>query len=359
MTKPIAPEIERLKFKELTIDNLYSGRTQKEINENAKEKAKELAAAGGWSPAMPGQYFIGEDGKKVLLAGFSRVQGSVINGETEGYFVKVDGEIIDHLLACETSNSVRPISALAKGARYDMLRNGEPAEGIETPDPKDKTHWKRPPMTNAEIAERIGKTDAWVSKCISIYNAPTDVRELLENDKIAVPVAEGARSIAEKHYKGSEAKQTAICRRAVSFAKDEGKETATKKHFDAIKAEFIPAKKLVADGAEDAKGDDNKPATPSKSSSKGNSAESTKELPEELPGGDNDKEAETLFQQQSAEVLEEGSKKNKKLKEALATFLTDDAALEKLDITMTLNPDEAERLAEELVKIVVNAATVF
>ncbi len=240
----------------------------------------------------------------------------------------------------------------------------EKNEKNAVPDPKNPEHWKRQPMSQQEIADRIGLSSAWVSKCIAIYKAPPEIRDMLESEKIAAPVAEQARLLADKHHKGSDAKATAICRRAYAKAREDNKDTATKKHFDAIKAEFIPAKKLVADGKEEKdeaqdKGDgaDNNPPAGKKDAGKDNTPE--------LPGDDaseppaKDEEAENLFKQQTSEILEEGSKKNKKLVAAIATFLTDDEALEKINVTMTLNPEEAEALAEALVKIVHNAATVF
>lgn len=367
MSKPTAPEIEKLKFSQLTINNLYSGRSQKEINENAKEKTKELAAFGGWNPAMPGQYFTGEDGKPTLLAGFSRVQASILNGEDHGYFVRVDGDEISRLLACETSNSVKTLSPLARGARYTLLNDGEVADDFAeknekdaVPDPKNTKHWKRQPMSQQEIADRIGLSNAWVCKCIAIFKAPPEIRDMIESDKIAAPVAEGARILADKHYNGSDAKAVAICRRAYAKAREEEKDTATKKHFDAIKAEFIPAKKLVADVKKEDKdetqdnsnGDDNKPPEGKKDSGKEDTAE--------LPGGDaggapDTSEAESLFQQQTAELLEEDGKQAKALKKAWREILENPDKVE----NVTLDKDTVEALVDEMHAEMVKQLTVI
>lgn len=352
MSKNNAPEIEKLKFSQLIINNLYSGRSQKEINENAKEKAKELAAFGGWNPAMPGQYFVGEDGKPTLLAGFSRVQASINNGEDCGYFVKVDGDEISRLLACETSNSVKTLSPLARGARYTLLNDGEVADDFAeknekdaTPDPKIPEHWKRQPMSQQEIADRIGLSNAWVCKCIAIFKAPPEIRDMIESDKIAAPVAEGARILADKHYKGSDAKAIAICRAAYAAAKEDGKDTATKKHFDAIKANYIPVKPFKAakpEGEEETAGADNKSTNGSKDTDKDNAAE--------LPGDEtgvapaDTSEAESLFQQQTAELLEEDGKQAKALKKAWRAILEDPDKVENI----TLDKDTVNALVDEL-----------
>lgn len=283
-TKTTPPQIERLKFKDLTISNLYSGRTEKEINENAKEKQKELAAAGGWNPAMPGHYFE-RDGEKVLVAGFSRVKASLLNDQSEGYFVKVEGDEIDHLLACETTNSVKPLSPLSRGARYSELKAGvladDFAEAIS--DPKNAAHWKRQPLAIVDIAERIGKTAEWVRKCIAIFESAPDIRDMLESGKIAVTVVEGSKSLVDKHHNGSEAKQVAICKRAFAHARSEEKDYATEKHFNAIKGEFIPEKKLKADDGKEPK-DEKEPKGSSKGgkdASEEGKGDDTKELPVE------------------------------------------------------------------------------
>lgn len=360
------PEIQKLKFSALTINNLYSGRTEKEINENAKDKQKELAAFGGWNPAMPGQYFIGEDNAKHLVAGFSRVKASQLNNEDHGYFVEVSGDEIDHLLACETTNSTRPLSPLARGARYSELVDGviasdfaEKNDPDAKPDKKNPEHWDRMPLTNEDIANRIGKSSEWVRKCIAIFSAPPEIRDMLECGKLATKVVEQAKSLADKYHKGSEAKQVAICRRAFAHARSEDKDTATAKHFDAIKAEFIPEKKLVAAVATvngTPVDDVNKPAKATNEESKGDGAPEDETLPPETQA---DAETETLFQKAESELLEEGTKKNKKLIGALSTFFSDNDALEKLGVTMSLTLDECEILADEVVKIVANAREVF
>jgi len=343
-TKTTPPEIERLKFSALVINPVYSGRSEKEIAENAKEKAKELAAFGGWNPAMPGHYFIDPEGKKVLLAGFSRVEGSKINGEKEGYFVKVDGDEVDHLLACETTNSVKPLSPLSRGARYAQLRDGAIADDFAgaIADPAKPEDWKRQPMTLAQIGERIGKTGEWVRRCIVLFESPEPIRELLETNQISVKVVEKSKALADRHHEGSESKQLAMCKRAAANARADNKETATEKHFDAIKAEFTPAPKLVADGEPE----EDKPAKSKKSKSNASDDAGT------LPTGDDEPEP-TLFK--DAPILTEGKKENKKLREMIVTLLMDTENTE----GVVLEPDTCEALAGKIVDAVKTASEVF
>lgn len=356
-TKSTPSPIERLKFKDLRIDLKYSGRTQKEVNDNAKEKQAELAAAGGWSPAMPGQYFVDEGtGEKVLLAGFARVKACELNGEKEGYFVQANGDEIDHLLACETSNSTKPLSSLSRGARYSELAKGVVADDFKgtIADPKNPADWKRAPMTNAEIAERIGKTSEWVRRCIVLFDSPPEVRDLLESEKVAVKVVEKAKALVDKHHDGSEAKQAAICRKAFQFARQQDADKATEKHFDAIKDEFIPKPKLKAD-------DGNTDTAPATKAKKPKPVESTENESEGQETGKESQEGPSeepsLFS--APEVLQEGSAKNEKLQKALATWLLDTEGLEKLGITACFTNEEADIAAEEIIKIVANAAEVF
>lgn len=337
-TKTTPPQIERLKFKDLTISNLYSGRTEKEITENAKEKQKELAAAGGWNPAMPGHYFE-RDGEKVLVAGFSRVKASLLNEQSEGYFVKVEGDEIDHLLACETTNSVKPLSKLSRGQRYAELRAGVVADDFAgaLADPKKAEDWKRQPMSNQDIAERIGKTPEWVRQCIAIYESPQDIRDMLENDQIATIVAEKAKSLAAKHHNESEQKQIAMCKRAIANAKADDKEKATEKHFDAIKAEFVPVKTLKAD---DGKGADTettskKEQKQGKESSDDGKGDDTKQLPVE-----DSSEVPTLPIEENKSPV-----KSKDAKKALITVIA--KWCEKTG--NVYDDDEMEDLADEII----------
>lgn len=244
-TKPAPPIIESLKFSELVIDPLYSGRESKEIHANAKELAPSLA--NGWDATQPGQYFIGEDGKKHLVAGFTRVEAAKLNELKSGYFVKTEGDAVSHLTACIRTNGGKPISRPAQGALFISLRDGLVADDFTgaTADPANDADWKRKPMTLEEIASHpgIAKTTEHVKQCICVAENPLFAE--YEND-ISVNAFIAANNLVNKHWNGSEARLGAIIRTAIKNAKEGGKDYATQKHFDAIKAQFIPEKKLVA-----------------------------------------------------------------------------------------------------------------
>lgn len=244
-TKTTPPEIESIPFKDLVIDTLYSGRDEKEIRANAKELSPALAS--GWDATQPGQYFIGEDGKKHVVAGFTRIEAAKANDLKSGFFVKVDGDEVHHLTACIRTNQGKPISRRAQGERFISLRDGVVAEDFAgtVADPKNDADWKRKPLTLDEIAALpgVGKSTEHIKQCILV--AEDDVFAAYE-DEISVNAFISARQLVNKHHDGSNAKLEKVIRAAVKAANDEGKDKATPKHFDAVKADFIPAKKLVA-----------------------------------------------------------------------------------------------------------------
>lgn len=245
-TKPEPPQIESLKFSELTVDLLYSGRSKKEINDNAKELAPQLDA--GWDSAQPGQYFIGEDGKKYLCAGFTRTEAAKIKGHKSGYFVKSEGDSIFHLTTCIRTNTGKPISPKAKGDLFKLLAEGKVADDFAGAvfDPKNAKDWKRAPMTLEQIAELpgIGVSAEWVRQCIVLAESSPEVGALLEDGAVSAPVVIKAKAIAKE----DDGKQLRLLKKAVQLAKADGKDKATMQHLDAAKAELFPPKLIADDG---------------------------------------------------------------------------------------------------------------
>lgn len=338
-------------------------RTDKETANNAKEVAQFMETQGDNPELFPIRFV--EIDKQLFTRNHATLAAAHIRGWKEVYAVKSPheaGTTEDYLDLLMSNNAGHPVGRVAQGNLYKTLRDGEPEtdkaildaipEGGDIP-------WKRAPMTEKEIGEacRPVYTEQHVKDCITLAESSPDIQELIESEQVSCNIVITAGQWA----KGDEAKQYRILKAAVRQANADGKDKATKKHLDAIKSDFVKLK--AANNGADDKGkdeppaDDNKPTTGKKDANK----DDTKELPGDDAGGDSTAtdEAEELFKQQTAEVLTEGSKKNKKLVEALKTFLTDDAALEKINVTMTLNPDEAEALAVEVIKIVTNAAEVF
>lgn len=238
---------------EVSSDGKYiplAGRPVREIKENAKLLAPELEAAGGWDPFQPGQVFVNDDGKYQLLAGFTRYHAAteILDWKT-GFFGVDESDATTRALKCITTNGGRPVSRASQGKTYAVMTVGVVADDFKgaLADPKDASHWKIPPMTQAEIADRIGKSASAVSQCIAIAEAPAQFAELLENDQIASMPYLKAKSICGP----KEGLLMKWCKAAIRVA--DGK-IATQKHFDATKAEFIQQKAVTKKDAED-KGD--------------------------------------------------------------------------------------------------------
>jgi len=324
MSTKQTPQIELIPFKDLHIDTLYSGRDEKEIKANAKELAPSLS--GGWDSAQPGQYFVGADGKKYLVAGFTRVEAARLNELKSGYFIKSEGDEIHHLTSCLRTNSGKPLSRKAQGERYISLRNGLVADDFKgaTADPKNDADWKRKPMTLEEIAALpgVGKTAEHIKQCILVAEDP--LFEQYE-EKISVNAFIAASNLASKHYGGSEAKLEKIVKAAIHNAESAGRDFATPKHFDAIKHDFIPEKKLVA--------------APVEQDSKPNSApESPKDDPQPETNTDTPEPEPTL-------ISHDSPVKPKDARTALITIIANWCD----ETANVLGEDEIEALADKII----------
>lgn len=253
MTKPTNNIIE-IKLADILIeyssDGKYcplAGRTLREIKDNAKLLKPELEAAGKWDQFQPGQVFEDDDGKFHLLAGFTRHAAATELGWETGWFGVDDSDPVTRALKCITTNGGRPVSRASQGKTYAMMTVGVAADDFAgaTADPKNPDNWKIPPMSIAEIAERIGKSDPLVRQNIAIAEAPPEFAELLETDQIAsIPYLKAAAACGiNDNFK------SALCMRwCLAAIKVAGGKTATQKHFDVVKAEFIKLKAVSAKG---------------------------------------------------------------------------------------------------------------
>lgn len=242
-TQPIAPE--QIKLSDLVIDETLSGRSAKEIRDNAKSLAPEMEAFGAWDEKQPGQYFVGEDGKPHLCAGFTRVAAAQSLGYKHGYFFRDESDIVSRRLKCVTTNGGKPVSRFEQGRVYSALIAGVVADDFAgaIADPKNKKDWKVQPMDANEIAAKIGKTRQHICDCITIFESPEEVGAMIESDEISSGIVVTARQWA----KDDDAKMIRILKSAIRNA---GGEKATKKHMDAIKSEFVKQKAVSAsDGA--------------------------------------------------------------------------------------------------------------
>lgn len=337
--KSETPIIESIPFKDLIVDLVYSGRSKKEILANAKELAPQLA--NGWDAAQPGQYFIGEDGKKTLIAGFTRMEAAKLNDLKAGYFVQTNGDAITHLTACLRTNSGKPISRRAQGEVFAALEKGVVAGDFAgaIADPKSKKDWKRMPLSHKEIGELpgVGKTSEHVRQCIMIVESSPEVSELIENDQVALNIVIAAKSLA----KDDDGKQLRILKKAIANAREDGKDKATQKHFDAIKDEFKPVKKLKAeDGKESKDKKDGKDAT-----------ENEQKGTQDASGGKNkgedaeERSEETTQEQQTLPIEPQSPVRDKDARKALITLITQWCER----TSNVLADDEIEELAQEII----------
>jgi len=232
MSKNTPPVIEEIKLSTLVRDLALSGRSEKEINANAKEKWQELEAFGGWDPHQPGQYFK-RGGKNHLLVGFSRVQAGLDHGMKSGYFVEVPDDASNLRVACISSNSGRNISQYEQGRVYKAMREGTDRETAKAGDPVFA------PMKTQEIADfpGIGKSRQHVENCIAIFENPAAIAELIESGQISAQVALKAAQLCK-----DENKRLAWIKKAMKSAQSENKEIATLKHLDAHRADYAPLK---------------------------------------------------------------------------------------------------------------------
>lgn len=250
-TKP-TPTPVYLKFSELVVDPILSGRSKKEITENAKSLAKEMEAFGEWDAMQPGQVFTGEDGKLHLCAGFTRLAAATALGYKGGYFFEIPkADPLDIRLKCITTNGGKPVSRLEQGKLFSVLKEGLVADDFAgaVADPKNPKDWKMQPMTDAEIADKIGKSGEHVRQCVMITEIENEeLREMLDSDAIST----NSIVVAMGWAKQNENLALRIIKRA---QREAGNDRVTKKHLDAIKGEFttlkaVPAKKTDAASSE-------------------------------------------------------------------------------------------------------------
>jgi hypothetical protein len=332
MPTKTAPTPQYHKFSELVIDPILSRRSPKEIRDNAKELAKDMAAFGEWDAMQPGQVFTGEDGKLHVCAGFTRIEAAKSLDLKGGYFFELEGvSQFDIEAKAITTNGGKPISRRELGGLFAKWETGVVADDFAgaVADPKEAKHWKIAPMGHDEIAMKIGKSSEYVRQCIVIASASPEIAELIETDQISHNIV----IIADNWAKHDPAKALRILRAAVRAAAGE---KATKKHMEAIKADFVKQKAVAGtNGAEDKGGKDEKEDREDKG------GKDEKEDREDKGG----KEPAELFPQQT-EPKPPTKKETKGIRETLIT------AILKWDEdkgNLSMSDDDAGGLADALV----------
>jgi len=230
------------KFSELVIDPILSGRSPKEIRENAKSLAKEMQAHGEWDSMQPGQVFLGEDDKLHVCAGFTRIAAAQSLEWKGGYFFEVPKvDPIEIRLKCITTNGGKPVSRMEQGKVFAALQNGVVSDDFagSVADPKNVKDWKVQPMTFQEIADKIGKSGEHVRQCIMLNELENEgIKAMIEADEISTNVIVVAMGWAKKN-------ENLALRILKAAQKEANGEKVTKKHLDAVKADLVKEKAIV------------------------------------------------------------------------------------------------------------------
>jgi hypothetical protein len=274
-TKTEPPQVTYLKFSELVVDTALSGRQEKEIKANAKELAPIMEAKGEWDAMQPGQFFIGEDGKKYLCAGFTRMYAAESLGWKGGYFFDNKDTPVARRYLCILTNAGKAVSLFEQGRIFAQDYNGVVADDFAgaLADKKNPKDWKIQPATLDEIGVRVGKTGEHIRKCILIFESEPEIAELLLADKISAKIIPTAAAWA----KGDDAKQLRILKAAIRAA---GDEKATSKHMEIIKPDFVKLKAKTGEKEDKGSGGD-----PTEREDKGSGGDPT-EREDKGSGGD-------------------------------------------------------------------------
>jgi hypothetical protein len=267
-----SPKIETIPIESLEVEEGFNVRTEKEVRENAKELAKDMQAHGGFDASAPITY-VQRGKEKIVRSGHTRLAAAKSLGFTDVYAVKVEDEYLASLVNLITSNNGHPVSRKQQGSVYARLRDGVLEDESETirrtkvgeePSPE----YIHQPMAEKDIAASFHRSGEHIRQCIAIHEAPEEIAEMLESDQISANIFVTAMQWAKQ----DSAKAKKILKRAIAVAKDEGSETATKKHLDSIKSEFVELKAAAPSGknTQEAKAGSDKP---------------TPDHPEDIPGG--------------------------------------------------------------------------
>jgi len=234
----------------LSIQPDYNIRTDSDVKHNAKEVAQAMEAQGDKPELFPVR-FVTIDGQK-YTRNHATLLAAQLRGWKEIYAAKAPfeaGTIADELDLVFSNNGGHPLNRVQQGKIYARLRDGiqeDQSEAIKNAGVGEEVpvKWLREPMTEQQIGDACKPrySSEHIRQCIAIYESSPEVAALIEEDKVALNIVVRAAQLA----KGDDAKQLKILRKAISAAKDDGKDKATQKHLDAIKDEFTAPKKLVA-----------------------------------------------------------------------------------------------------------------
>jgi hypothetical protein len=242
------PIIELLATKDLLVEEGFNVRSPRDFKANTIELTALVEANGGKiDPSIHVVQYVEREGKKLIRGGHTLHAVATALGIKTIPAIKTEMDGVQELVNLVTSNAGHPLSPLEQGEVYKRLVAGGNAE--DTPVGQEI----RAPMIHAEIARAVGYTASHVQQCICVAESIPEIRELILDGSVSPNVVRDANRQIE-----TDSKRLACINAAIKLAKSEDKETATLKHYEAVKAGYVKPKKLKAVSTSE-----QTPATPS------------------------------------------------------------------------------------------------
>lgn len=243
MTTPKTITFELRKLSDFQVEpNYNSVRKPGDVQDFAKEVASQMEASGDNQAAFPIRYISAPDGN-LYVRNHSTFAAAELRDWKTAYFREITeyahGTAEDKLDLVNSNNGGHPVGAYEQGELYASL-----IVGITEPYEEDGEIKHREiiaPMTRKEIAEKRGISEERVRQCEAIFELPEEIAGLIEAEQISADLGRKAMQLAKQDAK----KALRICKAAIENAKTDGKDKATRKHFDAIKDDFKPD--MIAD----------------------------------------------------------------------------------------------------------------
>lgn len=248
MNTPKTAIIESIPVSELLVEDGYNVRSPAEVKANAKDIASlmEHRSDDATDPLFRVRY-VERDGKK-----YTRSHATLDAAKSRGW-KRVNAECVtreyvdDTLDLVISNNSGHPLPREQQGKAYARLHYGvkESDEDCfkrtlvgEVPSP----NYIHEPMDVVEIAKIMRCSRQHIDDCITMFEAPPEIAALVGDGKLSRNVYLLADKLVNKHHDGKKGKLMEVVRASIANAREDGKETATPKHFEAIKDQFIPLK---------------------------------------------------------------------------------------------------------------------
>lgn len=260
-------KLEQIDPESLLVQEGYNVRPPGELHGNAKDIAALMEATGDnhEDPRFIIRYV--QNGKGKYTRSHATLEAAKLRKWPKVCAVKATfeaGSAEDDLDLIHSNNSGHPLTRYQQGEVYARLRDGileDLAEATARTKVGEEVtqEYVRQPMKLEEIAEKTDKTRQHIADCITIYESPEAVGDMIEEGKISSGIVVTAAGWAKnKDGKVIDGKLIAILKAAYSAAKEDGKEKATKQHLDSVKAQFVEQKAVSANGTQSQEGKEGK-----------------------------------------------------------------------------------------------------